>query len=179
MEQYLPLGLAIGAGSILALMCYQDWQARSISWPAFPALGVALVALHLLRAPAAEVAGQVAVSWAALAILLAALTVYVRLRFRNLRLWDCLGSGDVLYWVVAALYFAPAGFLLYFLGSSVVALITAAVAQWHRPVALAAFRIPLAGVQAACLLLVLGIQYLAPAWPAPGSDLDRLTLLLS
>lgn len=177
MEHFLPLGLAIGAGSILALMCYQDWQARSISWPAFPALGVALVALHLLRTPAAEVAGQVAVSWAALVILLAALTLYVRLRFRNLRLRDCLGSGDVLYWVLAALYFAPAGFLLYFLGSSVVALITAGVAQWRRPDALAAFRIPLAGVQAACLLLILVVQNLAPAWPAPGADLDLLALL--
>ena len=178
MAQYLPLGLAIGAGSILALMFYQDWQARSISWLAFPALGVALVALRLLRTPAAQVAEQLVVSWSVLAILLAALTLYVRLRFQNLRLRDCLGSGDVLYWAMAALYFTPAGFLLYFLGSSLVALVTAGVAQWRRPAALAAFRIPLAGVQAACLMPVLGVQHLAPDWPTPGSSLDLLTLLL-
>lgn len=177
MASYLPLGLEIGAGSLLALMGYQDWQTRSISWPAFPVLAALLVTLRLQQAPAAQVALQVAVSWGALATLLAVLTLYVRLRFRGLRLRDCLGSGDVLYWGVAALYFAPAGFLLYFLVSSAVALVVAGLAQWRRPAIAGEFRIPLAGVQATCLLVLMGGQNFAVSWSVTRATTDLLMAL--
>jgi Flp pilus assembly protein protease CpaA len=178
MEQYLPLGLQLGTVSVLALMCYQDWQARSISWPAFPLLGTLLLSLHLLREPAWLVIQQVAMNWGILVVLIAVLVLYVRLRFRGLRLWDCLGSGDVLYWAVAAIYFAPPGFLLYFLGSALAALVTAGLAQWQRlATAPQPFRIPLAGIQAACLGLLLGLRALAPAWTAPWAATDLLTVL--
>ena len=173
----LPLVLEVGTAGILAWMSYQDWQTRSITWFAFPLLGLTLLALHLLREHAGLVALQVAVNWGLLVVLLAVLTLYVRLRLYPLSLGDCLGSGDVLYWAVVALYFSPPGFLLYFLSSSLVALATAGLARWRAPAAGAEFRIPLAGVQAACLLLLLGVRVLVPSWHGPEAAVNLLTVL--
>lgn len=162
MEQHLPLIFTAVATCFLGLMCYQDWQARSISWPVFPALGLALLAVRLGHQPAVQVGCEVLLNWAGVVVLVATLWLYVRLRFRHLRLHDCLGSGDVLYWAIAAMYFSPGGFLSYFLASSLLALLVAALLHWrHRPAAVPV-RIPLAGIQAACLLGVVAVQEIFP-----------------
>jgi hypothetical protein len=169
-------GLAAG---LLALMCYQDWQARSISWPAFPALAALLLLTQLSSQVGAIVGERVVTNWALLAMLVALLRGYVRWRFRHagLRLRDCLGSGDVLFWVVAAVYFSPGGFWLYFLGSCLGALLVSllVVGVTHRGRAATAtpFRVPLAGLQAAALLGVLVVHWLYPQWES-SSVAERL-----
>ena len=170
MEELLPLTFTLLASGLLGLMCYQDWQARSISWPAFPALAVALLGVRLGRLPAVQVGAELLLSWTGLGLLLAALWLYVRLRFRSLRLRECLGSGDVLYWAIAAVYFSPIGFLTYFIGSSLVALLVAAALYWRQTPSAEATHIPLAGVQAACLLVLLGLQAVAPVRMAYWAD---------
>jgi hypothetical protein len=162
MEQYLSLLFTAVAACLLGLMCYQDWQARSISWPAFPALSLALLAVRLQHQPAVQLGYEVLLNWAVVVAMVATLWLYVRLRFGSVRLQDYLGSGDVLYWVIVAVYFSPVGFLAYFLGSSIVALLVAGLLQWHHRSAMVAIRIPLAGVQAACLLALIGLQEVAP-----------------
>lgn len=162
MDQYLPLSFLLLAAGLLALMSYQDWQTRSISWPAFPALGLALLAGRLWRLPALQVGQELLLSWASLALLLALLALYVRWRWPALALRDCLGSGDVLFWAMAAVYFSPEFFLAFFIGSSLVALVVAGVMYWRQPVAAASLRIPLAGVQAACLLVLLLFEQVLP-----------------
>lgn len=163
MHHYLPLSFLLLAAGLLALMSYQDWQTRSISWPAFPALGLALLAGRLWQLPAAQVAQELLVSWASLGVLLALLALYVRWRFPTLALRDCLGSGDMLFWAMAAVYFAPESFLTFFIASSLVALLVAGAMYWRQPSSTATFRIPLAGVQAACLLLFLVAEKTLPA----------------
>lgn len=177
MQQFLPLALQAGAGLLLALISYQDWQARSISWPAFPALGLVLLLARLWYEPAALVAGQVAVNWGVLLALVAVLALYTHWRLR-LGLWSCLGTGDVLFWAVVAVYFSPAGFLLFLVISSIVALATALLVRLRTTTAIEAFRIPLAGVQASCLLLLLGVQAMAPAGVLKWVALNQLTELL-
>lgn len=177
MEPYLARGLEIVAATVLALMCYQDWRARSISWPAFPVLGGALLALRLLHEPVALVGLHLAINMGLVAALVAALWLYVRLRFHSLALRDCLGSGDVLYWAVVAVYFSPDAFLVYFLSSSVAALLVAGLAQRYRAPAPDAYRVPLAGIQAGCLLLLLGLQAALPTWAARVVNENLLTAL--
>lgn len=162
MSSYLPLFFLLTAGGLLALMSYQDWQARSISWPAFPALGLALLGLRLWQLPAARVGEDLLVSWSGLVLLLALLGLYVRLRFRDLRFRDCLGSGDILFWAVAAVYFSPIGFLVYFIASALIALLVA-INLYRQQGASGAGRIPLAGLQAACLLLFMVAEKALPA----------------
>lgn len=166
MDQYLPLFFLLLATGLLALMSYQDWQTRSISWPAFPALGLALLAGRLWRLPALQVGLELLLSWASLTLLLALLALYVRWRWPALALRDCLGSGDVLFWAMAAVYFSPEFFLAFFIGSSLVALLVAGATYWRQPVAAASLRIPLAGVQAACLLMLMIAEQVLPAGTA-------------
>ena len=146
------------AAGLLALMSYQDWRTRSISWPAFPLLGLTLLAGRLWQQPTAQVGQELLVNWAGLALLLALLALYVRFRFPALALRDCLGSGDVLFWAVAAVYFSPESFLSFFIASSLVALLVAGAMYWWQPLSAATFCIPLAGVQAACLLLLMLVE---------------------
>lgn len=166
MHQFLPLSFLLLAAGLLVLMSYQDWQTRSISWPAFPALGLALLAWRLWQLPVAQVAQELLVSWASLGLLLTLLVLYVRWRFPTLALRDCLGSGDVLFWAVAAVYFSPEVFLAFFIGSSLVALLVAGGMYWRQPSSAAPLRIPLAGVQAACLLLLMLAEKALPAGTA-------------
>src|SRR6476661_4407843 len=165
MTDFLPGALEGGAVALLALMCYQDWHSRSISWPAFPALAVLLLSRQLLALPVSLVGLHTAVNWALTGLLLG---LYVRWRFRHsgVGLWDCLGYGDALYWAVVAVYFPPAGFLLYFLLSALAALLSALAWQVLRPAAATrAYQVPLAGLQAAALLLLLSSQWVFPGWP--------------
>ena len=171
MQQHLPLSFLLLAAGLLALMSFQDWQTRSISAPAFPALGLALLAGRLWQLPAAQVGQELLVNWASLVLLLALLALYVRFRFPALALRECLGSGDVLFWAMAAVYFSPEAFLTFFVASSLAALLVAGGMYWRQPSAAATFRIPLAGVQAACLLLFMVAEKVLPtgtAYPGAG-----------
>ena len=152
-------GSAVGT---LALLCYQDWDKRSVSWPLFPFLFGVLLALQLQSQPAATVGVTVLVNVGLLTVLVATLRLYVYLRWPNLRLQDCLGSGDVLYWLVVAVCFSPTGFLLYLLGSSLIALLMTGIMHWRNPQPLSTWRVPLAGIQAGCLLVLLTSRWAAP-----------------
>ena len=163
MDQFLPLNCALLVIGLLALMSYQDWQTRSISWPAFPALGLTLLTGRLWQLPAVQVGQELLVSWTGLALLLALLALYVRLRFPTLALGDCLGIGDVLFWAMAAVHFSPEAFLAFFIASSLVAALVAGGMHWKQAASDSTLRIPLAGVQAACLLLFVVAEKVLPA----------------
>ena len=159
------LAWELAASITLGLICWQDWQTRSVSWPAFPLLTGFLLACRLVKEPMAAIGAQSVGSLLVLAILLGTLWLYVRLRFCNinLSLADCLGSGDILFWLALTVYFPPSGLLLFLLSSSLVGLLCV-VLRLIRPLPGATtLTIPLAGIQAACLLPVLASERLFPA----------------
>ena len=170
MEPYLTGGLNLAAAGLLILISWQDWQARSVSWPLLPALAACLLTCRLLHEPAAAVGYQSVTNLLLLATLLAVLAIYVRLRFgaAGLPLSACLGSGDVVFWLVLAGYFSPPALLLFLLLSSLAGLLLVAVGLVRPLPGQAVLTVPLAGVQAACLLLVLAGHSLhlgwSPAW---------------
>ncbi len=159
----IVLSLKVLTASLLVLIAWQDWQARSVSWPAFPLLTACLLTARLLGEPVAMVGAQVACNVVLLAILLATLTLYVRLRFGpGARLRDCLGSGDVLLWLALATYLGPAGLLLFILLTSLASLLLVGLGTIRRLPGQAVLTIPLAGLQAAGLLLLLAGEWLLP-----------------
>ncbi len=166
MLSFLPVGGEVVAGGLLLLISYQDWQARSVSWPAFPLLTGCLLTSRLLREPWALVGWESGCNLLLLLLLLATLALYVRVRFRagGLRLRDCLGSGDVLFWLALAGYLSPPALLLFLLGSSVVGLLLVGLRAVRPLPGHTTVTVPLAGIQAACLLGVLLGKWLLPAW---------------
>ena len=171
------------AGGLLVLICRQDWRTRSVSWPAFPLLAGCLLASRLGRESLASIGWQCGGSLLVLSLLLGTLWLYVRLRFRaaGLGLRDQLGSGDVAFWLVLAAYLSPAPLLLFLLGSSLVSLLLLALGGIRPLPGAATTTIPLAGIQAACLLLLLGSQwlFLAGVFPAELSPAGLLALPLA
>jgi Flp pilus assembly protein protease CpaA len=166
MEPYLTWGLELAAAGVLAFISWQDWQARSVSWPAFPLLAGCLLASRLLHEPAAAVASQGAVNLLLVGLLLATLALYVRLRFgaAGPRLAQCLGSGDVVFWLVLAAYLSPPTLLLFLLLSSLVGLLLVAVRLVRPLPGQATLTVPLAGIQAGCLLVGLAGHWVLPGW---------------
>ncbi len=157
------LGLKVLAAGLLALIAWQDWQARSVSWPAFPLLTACLLAGRLVGEPVGVVGIQVAFNVGLLAVLLATLALYVRLRFGpGTQLRHCLGSGDVLLWLALATYLGPAGLLLFILLTSLASLLLVGLGAIRRLPGQAVLTIPLAGLQATGLLGLLAGEWLLP-----------------
>ena len=166
MMPLISLALQLVAGGLLLLISYQDWQARSVSWPAFPLLAGCLLASRLLREPLAVVGWEGGCNLLLLGALLATLALYVRVRFRTsgLQFRDCLGSGDVLFWLALAGYLSPPMLLFFLLGSSLLSLLLVGLRVVRPLPGQATLTVPLAGIQAACLLGVLAGQWLQPTW---------------
>ncbi|HEX8659403.1 MAG TPA: hypothetical protein VF690_17825 [Hymenobacter sp.] len=174
---YLPLATGLKGAAVLLLLLigWQDWRTRSVTWLLFPLLGVVLLGHHWLMASSAAVGWALLVNWTILGGLLAILSLYVRLRFvrLKLRLQDCLGSGDVVFWFVAASYFSPPAFLLYFLASSLLALVAFGLLCQMRLVG-PDRRVPLAGLQAVGLVLLLVCAWVNPAWSIDAGEAQFL-----
>lgn len=159
-------GLLLVASGLLLLICWQDWRTRSVSWPTFPLLAGSLLTSRLLCEPPLLVGWESSGSLLIIGLLLGILWLYVRLRLAGRRLRDCLGSGDILFWLAAAGYLPPAQLLLFLLGSSLVSLLLVAAGSLRLRAGETTVTIPLAGIQAACLLLLLTGQWLFPAGAA-------------
>jgi hypothetical protein len=78
------------------------------------------------------------------------LLFYLMIRFRSkgLRLWDYLGVGDLLFFLVVAIAFSPVNFILFNVLSFVIALVGSLTIGGRKQT------IPLAGWQAMVLLFV-------------------------
>jgi Flp pilus assembly protein protease CpaA len=156
----------LASAALLLLICWQDWRTRSVSWPVFPLLAACLLACRLGSEPLGGIGAESAASLLAVSILLSTLWLYVRLRFRTTGrgLLDCLGIGDVLFWLVLTIYLPPVQLLLFLFGSSLAGLLLVALGSFRALPGEQVITIPLAGVQAACLLGLLAGQHLFPGW---------------
>jgi hypothetical protein len=163
---FLPLVLELAASFLLLLISYQDWQTRSVSWPAFPLLAVCLVASRFLRQPAIVIAWDSGCNLLLIGLLLATLALYVSWRFRStgLRLSDCLGLGDILFWLILAGYLTPPDLLLFLLSSSMVGVLLVGLRVVRPLPDQVTLTVPLAGIQAACLLALLTVRWLQPGF---------------
>lgn len=148
---------------LLGVVFVQDLRARAVSIILFPLLLGCFTCMALAANAVAEV-----LEWASLNVLfltlqLVLLYLYFWLKNRGYTavVGQSMGWGDILFWLVACVLFSPANFILFFLSSLVFSLVLHLVLSRFSTAAHRA-TVPLAGYQALCLALALGVQQLLP-----------------
>jgi hypothetical protein len=152
---------------VLVLICVQDLKSRAVYWFLFPALAALFVALALQQLPVREVIQAVLLNLGFVAVQLLAVWGWLSFKYkRPVRLtagW--LGWGDVLFLAVLACCFSLVNFIVFYvLGLLLILLGWPGV---RRLMPGRAEHIPLAGLQALLLLVVLGY-----CWYYNGIDLS-------
>jgi len=152
----------IAATVALGMIAYQDWRARSVYWWWFAVLAGA----GFLKG-AREAGGlyfqDVLVNLGFLAVQVVALRLYFLVRRRkDVGFIDKkIGLGDLLFLAVAACFFSPLNFIVFYVGSLVFAIVVWLVFRGRRTLPPAgrtrSETLPLAGMQAvffiACLFI--------------------------
>lgn len=147
----------------LAFICYQDLLYRAVYWFCFPVLAAVMFMLKYNLSGLEEALAQAGYGLAFLIVQLAILWIYFSIKkktFINLTN-DYLGWGDVLFLAAIACYLSPANYVIFYVISLIAVLLytlTAALLsdKARNP------HIPLAGLQAALLVLMMLIDYVSP-----------------
>lgn len=134
---------------ILLYIAYQDFKERAVTWFLFPIvfiLGIIQVVL------ANEYWTEVLMSLSFVMIIFLSLTIYYSIKYRKLHVIidQELGLGDVLFLLILPLFMSSIYFLTFFVLSNLVAVMVFGLILIKER-----NRIPLAGVQALMLALVL------------------------
>ena len=135
---------------ILALMSFQDFKYRAISWYAFPLLAIFLVFANPVfnLTECLMNAGFVAVNY-----MLATVLISLKNRRMTNLMKAHIGPGDLLMLLCVAVYFPTLIFFLFYLGSLIlIAVGTGIYMAWYKP---REYTVPLAGLQSAMLLVLL------------------------
>lgn len=147
----------------LAFICYQDLLYRAVYWLCFPVLAMVLLMLKINLRGLSE--GLTHVGYGLAFLLLQLLLVWIYFSVKNKKAINLtnnyLGWGDVLFLAVLPFYLSPVNYILFYLTSLIVVLMytliaTAASHKVRNP------HIPLAGLQAALLVLVILIDFVSP-----------------
>lgn len=143
-ESIIQLAILI----MLATVAVQDYRYRGVSWFLFPLLAIAALIGLWQDENLYFFMPLMMINLAFVLFLLAGLTIYFSLKNRKIvRIADVyLGWGDILFFVVLAVFFSPLNFLLFITGSLfLVSLIVAVSPRLSH-------NIPLAGMQATLLI---------------------------
>lgn len=150
---------------ILVLLIWvflQDLKYRAVYWFLFPLLASLFILTNLLQHLSySSIAANTAVNAGFLLLQLLLISGYFSLKYRR---WtnitrDLLGWGDILLLLSIAFYFPPLNFLAFYLGS--LALILVILTIW-KIVDRQFKQIPLAGLQAAILAVLLVFCWIHP-----------------
>ncbi|MBO9596024.1 MAG: hypothetical protein J7599_24185 [Niabella sp.] len=144
--------------AVFAAMAVRDFRFRAIEGYYYLLLVAAVVFYAVFRAPAGMLVTNLLINGCLLLLLVAALWGYFKMRkgiSLQMLFMSKLGMGDLLFWIVTAPLFAPLHFIAWMIGSLCTILVAYGV--WHvagnrqqAPVT-----IPLAGMQAVLLALLL------------------------
>jgi len=139
---------------LLSVIAYQDVKERQVSWILFPLAAVLSVINSQYIISLNELVLHFFVNVLVVGVLVICLIGYIYLRFKDsgTRLWNYLGLGDVLFFLVIACSFSSINFILFTI-LSLILVILASLFQSSKM-----RTVPLAGYQALCLILFLIIQ---------------------
>lgn len=149
----MQLSLNILILLLLALITYQDFRYRAISWLTIPLLFAAFAADFILTADFRLFMQAFFFNIGFIIFQLFAVTAYFSLKHRAFTniVSKYIGWGDILFFAVAAAAFSPANFIVFYLSGIIFSLLTALVFRMLKRTLQA--EIPLAGVMALLLLL--------------------------
>ena len=161
MEGKIVIQVLVLAG--LGVVLVEDLKHRAVSWFVFPVLAVLFILLAAQTLPFSEAIMNWSLNIAFIGFQLLFLVGYFSLKERKLSpvVSQYLGWGDICFWLAAAAYFTFAGFIFYFLGSLLVALILHLLFRQLIPLRYSK-TIPLAGWQALVLIFIIGAQIFSP-----------------
>jgi len=144
--------------AVFAAMAVRDFRLRVIEGYYYLLLAATVVFYAVLRAPAGMLVSNLLINGFLLLLLMAALWGYFKVR-KGISLqtlfMSMLGMGDLLFWVVTAPLFAPVHFIAWMIGSLCTILIAYGVWLVAGSRQQAPVTIPLAGMQAVLLGLLL------------------------
>ncbi|TQM50853.1 hypothetical protein BDE36_2617 [Arcticibacter tournemirensis] len=132
----------------LLFIFYQDMRYRAVSWFAFPLLLVLLVYISAGSAPVESLLMDRVFNLSFLLLQLGILTVYFSVKQRKIVniTRGLLGWGDILFLLCLAFYLSPVNYVVFYVGSLIVALLISLLSLMKNEPA--KNKVPLAGVQA-------------------------------
>lgn len=147
----------------LAFICYQDLVYRAVYWWCFPLLAILMFMLKYLFSGLEETLTHAGYGLGFLIIQLFMLWAYFSVKSKravNLT-GDYLGWGDILFLAAITFYLSPGNYIVFYVISLILVLvytltITLVNAEKNNP------HIPLAGLQAALLVVIMLIDDNAP-----------------
>jgi hypothetical protein len=139
---------------ILAIIVYQDFKFRAVSWILFPLLAAIILLENIFIHALPVFADFYLINFGFIAVQLVLITLYFSLRNKRwVKLWEQhLGAGDILFFLILCLFFSPVNFLLFYLGSLIVTVVVVLVL---RRVRTDMNVIPLAGIQSGLLAVLI------------------------
>lgn len=161
----LPVLLDCLSIGLLLLLFIQDWKNRSVQLILFPLLLLVLVCRGAYTQSITSILTYWTYNVSFLLFHLLLVTIYFSLKKRKL-VWllsGMVGWGDVLFWLVVCTCFSFIHFILYFISSLLVSLVSqivfiCTIKEEHRKM------VPLAGIQAAFLAFLLTLRLFSPSF---------------
>lgn len=136
----------------LSAITYQDFKERQVHWILFPLAFFLSILNSIQQVSADKLLLNSGSNVILIVILFLILFLYAKIRFKGRKgLWQLIGLGDLLFFVVASVNFAILNFIAFSIVSLFLSLIISLLYR-HKT-------IPLAGIQACCLFLLLSMQY--------------------
>jgi hypothetical protein len=145
---------------LLALLIYQDFTQRAVSWILLFLLIPCQFGLTYLTIGIEELFFNLEVNMMLLIFQFLLLTVYFSLRIRSLTniINKFIGIGDLFFFVFLSMAFSPFNFILFFILSLLLILIVYAIAVRGR---IKQYRIPLLGNMSIIYLVMLAVEQLS------------------
>jgi hypothetical protein len=159
----MPVLLLLLTVVTLSFIAYQDFHSRAVTWFFFPLLGLCGVGLAYIELRSIPLLGRyIAINCGFLLLQLVILRLwfYFRKKERTAFIDHAIGKGDILFLLAAGCFFSPVNFFLFYLLSLVFSLIAYLTLRLWPAIAPKSPTVPLAGLQAACLLLCLPLHLL-------------------
>jgi hypothetical protein len=159
----MPVLLLLLTAITLSFIAYQDFRSRAVTWFFFPLLALWGAGLAFSELRSMPLLGRyVAINCGFLVVQLVVLRLWYYIRQKEKRPFidHAIGKGDIFFLLAAGCFFSPVNFLLFYLLSLFFSLIAYLTLRLWPAVASRAPTVPLAGLQAAFLLLCLPIHLL-------------------
>lgn len=149
---------------LLALVVFQDFKSRNISWFLIPLLLVVFITRAILKIDIQEFITYSGINLAIIVLNLLGVTFLVWLKEKKLKniVDTYLGFGDILFFLVLTTVFSPLNFIVFYLGSIIlITLIYGSIILFNKQ---KNTLIPLAGAMSVLLILVLIADVMLPTF---------------
>ena len=149
--------------SLLAVVVFQDFKSRAISWVLIPLLFIGFIAYGILTIEVGELITFFGINLYIVFSSLLGATLIISIKNRKLTniINTYLGLGDVLFFVVLTTVFSPINFILFFIGSIfITGIIYGVFSLFNRKQVVLT---PLAGAMSLLLIISIIIEQLSPS----------------